>query len=137
MIHIHWLVSWLCISEACLLGMCLSALLGGRREVKKEWISVKDKLPESGKFVLCFFTETNKMGKWPRIIIGFYAAPKYILQSDNDDFEEYDETSDEYYLPEGWYECNETEEVHYFVHEKITHWMPLPESPISIWKKEE
>jgi len=97
-----------------------------------KWSDVQDGLPKSGKYVFAFFTRTNQMGSYPTTIRAFYAAPKDIEQSGEDDFSEYDEATDQYYLPEGWYECNEEEENHYFVHEKITHWMPLPEPPASI-----
>ena len=31
--------------------------------------------------------------------------------------------------PEGWYEWNEHEEVHWFVSDEVTHWMPIPPPP--------
>ena len=62
-------------------------------------------------------------------IRAFYAAPHTEEGSSDDDFSEYDEEKDEYYLPTGWYEANEYEECHWFVHDVVTGWMPLPEPP--------
>jgi hypothetical protein len=42
---------------------------------------------------------------------------------------DYDETTDNYYWLEGWYEWNDCEETHWALGWKITHWMPLPDSP--------
>lgn len=50
----------------------------------------------------------------------------------DDEYQDYDEYSDEYYLPEGWYEAvdNWDEFASVPVIEGIpTHWMPLPEPP--------
>jgi len=96
-------------------------------------------LPESGKFVFAHFICKNQVGKYSTTIRAFYAAPKDIEQSDSDEdsFAEYDEIADTYYLPKGWYECNEEEEIHWFVHADITHWMPLPEPPAIMAEPEE
>lgn len=43
---------------------------------------------------------------------------------------EYDEETDSYYWPEGWYECSsENEDTDWALGAKITHWMPLPPLP--------
>lgn len=115
-----------------LIDSCFAALRADEWQKAAGWMSVKERLPESGKFVLAHFIRKNQAGEYPTTIRAFYAAPRDIEQSDDDDFGEYDEFSDKYFLPEGWYECNEEEEVHYFVHENITHWMPLPEPPTPI-----
>ena len=46
--------------------------------------------------------------------------------TDVDDWGEYDEETDEYYCPEGWYEWNEHEEVHWAVSEAPRAWRELP-----------
>ena len=55
-------------------------------------------------------------------------AEKHTVRvgTDVDDWGEYDEETDEYYCPEGWYEWNEHEEVHWAVSETPRAWMPLP-----------
>lgn len=45
---------------------------------------------------------------------------------DVDDWGEYVEEDDMYYAPEGWYEWNEHEEVHWAVSETPRAWAPLP-----------
>lgn len=92
-----------------------------------KWISIKEGLPESRARVI--FTWQNSQIK-RRTSIGFYAAHKSI---DADIYEEiddawYDEETDRYWLPEGWYE--EAAEGEYFYSiSNVTHWQPLPEPP--------
>jgi hypothetical protein len=57
-----------------------------------------------------------------------YAAAKTLEAADDEDGE-YDEERDAYFVKPGWYETNEYEEVHWAVHDPVTHWMPLPEPP--------
>lgn len=48
------------------------------------------------------------------------------------DFEgdpEYDAKTNEYYWPEGWYEWNMYDEMHYMIDGTITHWAHLPDMP--------
>jgi len=87
------------------------------------WISVGERLPESGKFVLANVDELSTP------IRAFYAAPNSVEGSCEDEISIFDEEADCYWLPVGWYETNEYEEVSWFVHGKVTHWMPLPEPP--------
>ncbi len=88
------------------------------------WIKVTHRLPESGVPVLAFVT--NESGKTRRIRAQWCA--KFTEESDGDDAE-YCEEKDTYYSPEGWYESNEYDEVNWFVHDPVSHWMPLPEGP--------
>lgn len=55
-------------------------------------------------------------------------AEKHTVRvgADVDDWGEYDEETDEYYCPEGWYEWNEHEEVHWAVSETPRAWRELP-----------
>lgn len=56
-------------------------------------------------------------------------AAKHTLEVGMDDdsgFGEYDETTDTYYCPEGWYEWNEHEDVHWRVDKTPRAWAPLP-----------
>lgn len=88
------------------------------------WIKVTHRLPESGVPVLAFVT--NELGRTRRIRAQWCA--KFTEESDGDDAE-YCEEKDTYYSPEGWYESNEYDEVNWFVHDPVSHWMPLPEGP--------
>lgn len=59
-------------------------------------------------------------------------AEKHTVRvgADVDDWGEYDEETDEYYCPEGWYEWNEHEEVHWAVSEETPRaWRELPPTP--------
>ena len=83
-----------------------------------EWISVEDRLPESGKHVLVCCEIRSFMGKKQYICDGFYAEYKSIRGS-GDNVDEcayiYDEDEDEY--------------SSVVIEDFVTHWMPLPEPP--------
>ena len=97
-----------------------------------KWISVDDKLPENKSRVFVYFK--NEYGKGRRTIAE-YIKGKTVLSEDyldpdlSEDFEEYDEENDCYWTPSGYYESQYATDMNYFLHEKITHWMPLPKPP--------
>ena len=68
----------------------------------KDWISVKEQMPPSGKIVLLQYK--NCVDK-NRIVIGTYVE-KFTDENYDSDGEwwEYNEANDTYYLPEGGYE---------------------------------
>ena len=84
------------------------------------WISVDERLPEPGMPVLL---DIGK--KYP--IRAMWAPAKTLEASnDSDAVGDYDEATDTYYCPEGWYEWNQHEETHWFVTETPRAWAPLP-----------
>ena len=84
------------------------------------WISVDARLPEPDTPVLL---DIGK--KYP--IRALWAAKNTVrVGTDVDDWGEYDEETDEYYCPEGWYEWNEHEDVHWAVSETPRAWRELP-----------
>lgn len=91
-----------------------------------EWVSVEDRLPESDIPVIVYGKNRFECG---RTLRAFYAAKFEVQQWDEDDWTDYDEKSDVFYLPVGWYENNEFDEVHYHIDFTVTHWIPLPEPP--------
>ena len=92
----------------------------GVASVSAGWISVDERLPEPGNPVLL---DIGK--KYP--IRALWAAKNTVrVGTDVDDWGEYDEETDEYYCPEGWYEWNEHEEVHWAVSETPRAWRELP-----------
>lgn len=89
-----------------------------------EWIKTSEKMPKPGKVVLAF-TENG-------IIIRTCWIPKFYMCDNDADYVgdcDYNEEKDVYYWPEGWYEWNLSEDIHYKVDVNITHWMPLPKHP--------
>ena len=93
----------------------------GAASVSAGWISVDERLPEPGNPVLL---DIGK--KYP--IRALWAAKNTVrVGTDVDDWGEYDEETDEYYCPEGWYEWNEHEEVHWAVSETPRAWRELPQ----------
>ena len=91
-----------------------------------KWIAVSERVPEAGQIVIAFYANEYKR---PRQIRAFHVPQFTIEAHDEDDYTEHCEDNDRPYLHEGWYECNEYEDRHWFVSGDITHWMPLPEPP--------
>ena len=94
------------------------------------WVRVEDDEPPSCEPVLAYYETAHGKGRRIRAI----RADRFSLKADfgsfSEDWGEYCEEEDEYYAKEGWYEWNEAEEAHYAVPEPVTHWMPLPASPL-------
>lgn len=94
------------------------------------WIPVSERLPESGKHVL-LCCEVSPSGK-RYVCDGYYAKAKSTTSGYSNDWDcEYDEETDEYYLPEGYYEIikNWGEYSSIVIEDFVTHWKPLPEPP--------
>jgi hypothetical protein len=100
------------------------------------WTPVAEAMPKSGVIVLAYYT--NVLGEPRRIRAQWVAAQTQEADCESENCE-YDEGTDTYWTPEGWYECidNWDEYSSVFVSEKITHWMPLPPGPdeAAIWSK--
>lgn len=94
------------------------------------WIPVAERLPSSRQPVLACYTNAYGHG---RTIRAQWLAKFQEESDDIDNFDaEYDEETDTYYAPEGWYELidNWGEYSSVGVTEGIiTHWMPLPAAP--------
>lgn len=93
------------------------------------WISVSEQLPKTGAPVLACYK--NSHGKFSRVRAKFIPAKTEEAGSD-DEFFEYDEETDAYYLPEGWYECinNWDDYTAVAIYEgKVEYWMELPPAP--------
>ena len=93
------------------------------------WTPVAEALPKSGEKVLACYRH-----RWGNLrpIRAFWTAAK-TEEADSDDARmEYDEATDAYYVPEGWYECIDNWDDYSSVavtEGKVTHWMPLPDPP--------
>ena len=93
--------------------------------IPEGWIPVEEKLPKGGQPVLIL--------SGGKVLRAAYAA-KFELDTENwgpfnDDGGDYNEADDRTYWPEGWYEWNQYEEIHWAVEQEPTHWMPLPAAP--------
>ena len=101
---------------------------------KQEWISVEERLPESGEHCLISCTVKRFDGKHGQYVcVGYYAEKfKHLAYGVDDDcVSEYNEENDEFYISEGWYEVIKNWDDYGFVaiDDTVTHWMPLPEPP--------
>lgn len=92
------------------------------------WINLPGTPPEPGTPVLL---DIGK--KYP--IRAMWAAKHTVEAHDeaSPEWVDYDDVTDAVYCPEGWYEWNENEEVHWAVNAKPRAWMalPLPAPPAS------
>ena len=97
---------------------------------RERWIPISDGPPKNIRPVLV--RARNKRGEC--FVLRASYAHKRELEIDSDDyadgFADHDEDNDIDYCPEGWYEWNYTDEVHYYLgHLEITHWRELPAPP--------
>ena len=99
------------------------------------WISVKDRLPESGQHVLATCEIHSLYGYKKQYVCEAYYAKEHSISEgrypEDTDCYDYSEEDDEYYLKEGWYEVihNWDEYGSVVIGDFVTHWMPLPEPP--------
>lgn len=96
------------------------------------WVPVTERMPESERTVLAYYL--NSHGKGRRIRAEYIAAKTKGADDgwDSDSTADYDEATDQYYWPAGWYEVidNWDDLTHMAIHEgDVTHWMPLPAAP--------
>lgn len=92
----------------------------------RTWIRTADRLPRCELPVIAYYE--NVLGR-DCVIRAIHVEPLTLEATEEWDDCEYDEGTDTYYCPEGWYENNEAEETHWQVEGEVTHWMPLPEPP--------
>jgi len=112
-------------NDAISIDLAITAL-----QAYQPWVSVEDRLPESGKHVL-LCCEIRPSGK-RYVCDGYYAASKSITSDYGSEWDcEYDEETDEYYLPAGYYEVikNWDDYSSIVIDDFVTQWKPLPEPP--------
>jgi hypothetical protein len=95
-------------------------------EAGMRWIPVSERMPASGVNVLACYR--NIYGKH-RCIRAFWAAPRSMEATEEDNCGAVEETDDGDFLRSGWYESNENDETSWGVSDPVTHWMPLPAAP--------
>lgn len=94
------------------------------------WVRVAERMPASGVVVLACYK--NSHGNWRRIRAE-WVAEKTQESIDPSILGEYDEATDTYYDPQGWYERIDNWDDGFsavgVTQGEVTHWMPLPEPP--------
>lgn len=102
--------------------------------VHGRWIPVDEKLPESEMEVLVVCNRNGYRFVCPAI----YEDGKILTQNSSwnwyelDDYGTYDEETDDYFVPEGWWENRQFTPDDIYnnpVDCTVTHWTPLPELP--------
>lgn len=102
---------------------------------KQEWISVEDRLPDSGVHCILCCDMKRIDGTHSQYVCDGYLAERFKINAhyaDDDCATEYNEEDDEYYLKEGWYEVIKNWDNYnsIVIDDTVTHWMPLPEPPM-------
>jgi hypothetical protein len=94
-----------------------------------EWTAVSEALPQPGVTVLaCYRNRNDKL----RRIRAVWVPAKFEEASPDQDYAEYDDASDTYYSPQGWYEQIDNWPDYSAVavcEGDVTHWMPMPPLP--------
>lgn len=99
------------------------------RQPLSQWIKTADQMPPSGQTVLVFYLNANGL---PRRVRAQWIAAKSSESGSESDIGEYDEATDTYYDPEGWYEQIDNWDTYSAVGicgVEVTHWMPMPPEP--------
>lgn len=117
--------------------LCRAAADMLEQDAKKTgWISVKDRLPESGEKVIARLqSKTFQSYRLTTILAHIGEHEKTTDDSDWRDCEcdtEYDEKNDCYWIAECWYEVNVVDDNPNWIIDSdynVTHWMPLPTFP--------
>lgn len=96
-----------------------------------KWIPVTERLPASGVEVLACY---RSLGGW-HIIRAHWAAANTVESGSESDIGEYDEATDQYYDPQGWYEQIDNWDTYSrvtVIQGEISHWMPMPAPPAGL-----
>lgn len=106
--------------------------------VPVRWIPVTERMPDNEVDVLICVERRHYSdpGKFIRFVVKAFHTDglkntedsAYAWSTDYTDME-YNEESDVYIIPEGWWECVEYGEEFCAVSDFVTHWMPLPKPP--------
>ena len=97
------------------------------------WISVEseERAPALTDVLIC---QRYATGICAQMVGRYIPALTEIAGDDTDGWEDYDEETDEYYTPAGWYECQRNWGEFAYIHcceGEITHWKhlgPMPET---------
>ena len=118
---------------------CMEMEIGRRMLLEQnapKWISVKERMPESGEKVIARLQSKTFQRYRPITMLAHIGAhEKTTDDSDWRDCEcdtEYDEKNDCYWIPECWYEVNVVDDNPNWIvgsDYNVTHWMPLPTFP--------
>lgn len=95
--------------------------------LRSGWIYAKDRVPDNSDPVLLAIK--NKFDHSHVIRAHHLKKGESEAFDDDGDFSEYNEDSDMFTWPEGWYEQNEYEDTNWHVAGDAIAWMPLPDMP--------
>lgn len=89
--------------------------------------------PPAGTPVLAVVWDGEPASSGRRHVVRAKYVPRFTTPCSSFEYDgdvDYDEESDEYYWPAGWYEWNDAgDSVHYQISDQVTHWAALPGLP--------
>ena len=118
---------------------CMEMEIGRRMLLEQnapKWISVKERMPESGEKVIAQLQARTFKNHWTTTILAHIG--EHEKTTDDDDWRdcecdtEYDEKNDCYWIAECWYEVNVVDNNPNWIIDSdynVTHWMPIPTFP--------
>lgn len=96
------------------------------------WVKVSDRTPEPGKPVIAAYINEYGRSRWARAVwipSGWAISPDFG-EYEGDDIV-YNEQSDTYFWPMGWYEWDHNTDMHYRIGESILYWAKV-EYPVGM-----
>lgn len=96
------------------------------KSMENGWVPVAEWLPVPKTPVLAWVMYRTT----GRVLRAMY-VPKLTVGGSNEEAMDMDhsEGSDQYFLPEGWYEWNDFDECHWRIVDEVTHWRMMPNGP--------
>ena len=113
-------------NNAYVAGIEVGVLLGVN--LAEQWIDVNDELPESLKQVLvkCMSDYGKSYVTMAKFVKGKTVLSEDFLDPDCcDSCQEYDESIDDYYVIEGWFEYQTEVDINWKISSNVTHWRPI------------
>ena len=108
------------------------------KDAENSWILFENKKPETHDRVLICFKNRHNEKNPPYVTIATYIAPRSVNAEDFLDDEccdsfyesDYEESTDIFWTPDGFYETLWEPDINIFVSNTVTHWKVIDQPPV-------